>query len=296
MIRGKSKLRVIVLTHGYAESLIDNLLKLDGVEVVGVFIETEVNRRAFGLREKMRRSIRYDGYLATVMKGVRMLLGDNESTAGVTNQILENQQALGEFAGRLNVPAYFLSNYHTDESVALMRATEADLGVIWGTNILKESVFNIPRLGSINIHQGLAPYYRGGPSVFWELYNGEPEVGITVHFVEPTVDTGKILAQKTLPLNYDFSYGLNYDAFITEYRARMRSHCTQLMTDAVRMIGDGTAQPRLQDISLGTRYRLPIKREKDEMRRRLRQRWREMDSHSRIGPRPHSQTGTNVSQ
>lgn len=63
------KLRVIVLTHGDSESLLRNLLKLDNVEVAGVFIETEAHRRVYGLREKLRRSIRYEGYVATAMKG-----------------------------------------------------------------------------------------------------------------------------------------------------------------------------------------------------------------------------------
>ncbi len=81
-------------------------------------------------------------------------------------------------------------------------------------NIIKESVFSIPRFGSINIHQGLAPIYRGGPTVFWELFNGENEIGITVHFVAPKVDTGDIILQKTLPLEYDFSrYELNFENF-----------------------------------------------------------------------------------
>ena len=61
---------------------------------------------------------------------------------------------------------YFLPNYQAEEAMGLMRAAEADLGIVWGTNILKECVFRIPRLGSINIHQGLTPYYRGGPPVF----------------------------------------------------------------------------------------------------------------------------------
>jgi len=296
MSSNNKKLRVIVLTHGDAESLLRNLLKIDSVEVAGVFIETEVNRRVYGLREKLRRSIRYEGYVATAMKGLRLLARRDSSSADGGDQIIEKQRALGEFAGSLGMSAHFLSNYHTEESIALMRAAEADLGIVCGTNILKESVFKIPRLGSINIHQGLAPYYRGGPPVFWELYNGEREVGVTVHFVEPKVDTGEIILQETLPLVYDYSYGLNFEAFIAEYRVRLIEHCVRLMTNAVRMIADGTAQPRLQDISLGTRYRLPIKSEKDELRRRLRKRRRERGALTNFSPQTHPKTARNVSR
>ncbi|MGH9939570.1 MAG: formyltransferase family protein [Blastocatellia bacterium] len=291
-----SKLRVIVLTHGDAESLLLNLLKIDGVEIAGVFIETEVNRRVYGLREKLRRSIRYEGCAATVMKGLRLLAGRNGSSADAADQIRGNQRALGELAGSLGVPAHFLPNYHAEESIALMRAAEADLGIVCGTNILKESVFKIPRLGSINIHQGLAPYYRGGPPVFWELYNGEREVGVTVHFVEPKVDTGGIIVQETLPLVYDYSHGLDYEAFIAEYRARMMDHCVRLMVGAVSMIANGAARTRPQDVSLGTRYRLPTKREKDELRRRLRWRRREIAALPDFAPQAHSQAARNVSR
>jgi folate-dependent phosphoribosylglycinamide formyltransferase PurN len=266
------KLRVIVLTHGDAESLVRNLLKLDNLEVAGVFVETEVNRRVYSLREKLRRSIRYEGYAATAVKGLRALAGRGGPGRGATDQIRQSQQSLGRFAEDLGVSVHFLSNYHTEEAMGLMRAAEADLGVVWGTNILKECVFRIPRLGSINIHQGLAPYYRGGPPVFWELYNGEREIGVTVHFVESKVDTGEIIVQETLPLVYDYSYGLNYEAFIADYRSLMMGHCVRLMVNAVTMIANGVAKPRPQNSDLGTRYRLPVKREKDELRRRLRMR------------------------
>jgi folate-dependent phosphoribosylglycinamide formyltransferase PurN len=252
--------------------LLGNLLKIEDVEVAGIFVETEVNRRAYGRREKLRRSIRYDGYAATAIKGLRMLAGRGNPGRDATDRIRESQQSLGRFAGALGVTIHFLSNYHTEEAMGLMRALESDLGIVWGTNILKESVFRIPRLGSINIHQGLAPYYRGGPPVFWELYNGEREVGVTVHFVESKVDTGEIILQETLPLIYDYSYGLDYEAFIADYRARMRDHCVRLMVNAAAMIANGAARPRPQNINLGTRYRLPVKHEKDELRRRLRMR------------------------
>jgi folate-dependent phosphoribosylglycinamide formyltransferase PurN len=269
---GDKKLRIIVLTHGGAESLLENLLKLDNAEVAGVFVETGAPRREYGLRDKVRRSIRYDGYATTAMRGLRMLARRDGSRRDATDRIRRSQQALGRFAGDTGVPVHFLSNYHTEEATELMRAAEADLGVVWGTNILKECVFRIPRLGSINIHQGLAPYYRGGPPVFWELYNGEREIGVTAHFVDSKFDAGEIIVQETLPLIYDYSYGLNYEAFIADYRAQMTDHCVRLMVSAATMIADGVARPRPQNINLGRRYPPPVKYEKDELRRRLRKR------------------------
>jgi folate-dependent phosphoribosylglycinamide formyltransferase PurN len=265
----KNKLRLIVLTHGGIETALKRLLALDCAEVAGVFIETDTVRRV-GWREKIRRSVRYDGYAATLMKLARPLLRSRGADATVA--VASSRDSLRAVAEAHGVPVHFVNNYHSPEAIALMREADADLGVVLGTNILKESVFKIPRLGSINVHQGLAPYYRGCPAVFWELFNDEREVGLTVHFVETKVDTGKIVMQETVPLEYDFSYGEDFDAFIDDYRKRLVGRCAQLVADAVQALAEGTAVLREQDISLGKRYRLPVKGEKDEMRRRLRAR------------------------
>ena len=267
----KKELRLILLTHGGVEIAFQRLLALDCAKVVGIFIETDTRRRV-GLREKVKRSIRYDGYTATVAKFARTLLGKRASDDA--SAVESSRDSLREIAEAHNVPIHFVSNYHSEDSIALMRAADADLGVILGTNILKASVFKIPRFGSINVHQGLAPYYRGCPAVFWELFNGEREVGLTVHYVESKVDTGEIVLQQTVPLEYDYSFGTDFDAFIASYREGLIGRCAQLVADAVRAIAEGTALPRSQDTSLGKRYRLPVKKEKDELRRRLRERRR----------------------
>ncbi|HEX5736715.1 MAG TPA: formyltransferase family protein [Blastocatellia bacterium] len=265
----EKKLRVVLLTHGGCEKALERLLALDAVEVAGVFIETDVIRRC-GLREKMRRSIRYDGYWATAGKLTAKLAGFRRSQEA--ESLEQGRDAVRKLAEDHNVPVHSVADFHSESSLALLRAAKADLGVVLGTNILKESVFKTPRLGSINLHQGLAPYYRGCPAVFWELFNGEREVGLTVHFVESKVDTGEIILQRVVPLEYDYSYGMDFDRFINDYRAGLVGRCAQLVADAVKAIAEGTASPRPQDTSLGKRYRLPVKKEKDEMRRRLRQR------------------------
>lgn len=266
------KLRVIVLTHGGAEKAVEHLLALDNVEVSGVFIETETERRR-SLREKVERAIRYDGYRATagkvIRKAARKLAGKLAPAARKGPVAPGRYERLCEIARAEGVPVQFVASYHSPQAAEAMRAAEADLGVVLGTNILKESVFNIPRLGSINLHQGLAPFYRGGPPVFWELFNGESEVGLTVHFVASKVDTGEIVLQETVPLAYDYSYGLDFESFIEDYRKQLADRSASLVAEAARQIADGTCVTRPQDTSLGKRYRLPVKKEKDELRRRL---------------------------
>lgn len=266
------KLKIIVLTHGVANRLLELLSALETVEIAGVFLETSTTPQR-SLKQRIERSILYDGYWETVRKFGAKFLGRETGGAEDAKTITGRQGELEKFAAEANIPFFKVENFHHAATLDLIRQTNAELGILYGTNIIKESVFSIPGLGSINLHQGLAPFYRGGPTVFWELFNGEREVGITVHFVAAKVDTGDIILQKTVPLEYDFSrYGLDYQSFLRDYRASLTEPSMQMVAEAVRLISEGSERRTKQDTSLGKRYRLPVKSEKDALLRLLRKR------------------------
>jgi len=258
-------MRVVVLTHGGADLVIDRLARLQGVDVAAVVMERTVggDRSPF---EKLKRSLKYDGVRETLMKFIRR---QNQSKTRPVP--VDQTQSKAKEHG---IPIFEVDNYHSQASIELARSFNADLGVIFGTNIIKESVFAIPRQGSINLHQGLAPYYRGGPPIFWELFNDEKEIGLTVHFVASTVDTGDIVMQRKVPLEYDLTRGLDFESFIAEFRTGLRDASADILSEAVAAIAAGSHQRIPQDTSLGKRYRLPTKREKDELRKRLKDRIR----------------------
>lgn len=268
-VASTSPFRVILLTHGGAEEVLLRL-SFPEVEVVGIFVETEIDPQR-GWVEKFKRSIRYDGYRVTASKLLKKAFFSGRESDDVRS-VRQGRNALERIAGEREIPFHLVANYHSQEAIGLMKACNADLGVIYGTNIIKESVFKIPRMGSINLHQGLAPYYRGGPPIFWELYNGESEVGLTVHFVEAKVDSGAIILQQTVELNYDYAYETDYELFIEAFSQHLRPRCADLVANAVRSIALGTAVPKNQDTTIGTRYRLPLKAQKDELRSRLKER------------------------
>lgn len=270
-----NKLKVIVLTHGGVNRVLEFLSELENIEIKGIYLEEQTAPQR-SLKDKLKRSIKYDGFWETAKKFSAKLLGGKTSGEEETKSVEDQQREVDEFARNLEIPFYRVENYHSEDSIKLLREAEADLGIIYGTNIIKESVFSIPKMGSINLHQGFAPIYRGGPTVFWELFNDEKELGITVHFVAAKVDTGDIILQKTFPLEYDFAkYGLDYDGFLADYRANLKEPSARLIAEAVNLIAEGKEKRLKQDITLGKRYRLPIKAEKDEMKRRLQKRLNE---------------------
>ncbi len=270
----QAKLKVFMLTHGGSERLLELLSGSDLVEIVGVYVE-KARQPKKTFRQRFERSIKYDGYSETFKKLAAKVFGGETEGAEDLKSVQDKQLELDRTAGKLGIPLFHVDNYHSEETKNKLKNLDADLGILYGTNIIGKAVFEIPRMGSINIHQGLAPMYRGGPTVFWELFNAEKEVGITVHFVAPKVDTGDLILQKTIPLEYDFGkYGLDYESFLSDFRSTLIEPSTQMMAEAIEQIAQGTEQRTTQDTTLGKRYRLPVKREKDELVKILKERFR----------------------
>ena len=72
------------------------------------------------------------------------------------------------------------------------------------TKVLPQEIIYLPKLGTINVHPGLLPNYRGAHPINWALINGEKQTGITIHYVDEKVDTGAIIIQKKIPIyGYD---------------------------------------------------------------------------------------------
>lgn len=268
----QEKLKVFILSHGGSERLLELLSASDLVEVLGVYVEkARVPKRTF--RQKIERSIKYDGYVETFNKLKSKFFGSETDGEEELKSAQAKQQKLDATAEKLEIPLFHVDNYHSPETKRTLRNLNADLGILYGTNIIRKAVFQIPRLGSINIHQGLAPMYRGGPTVFWELFNDEQEIGITVHFVAPKVDTGDLILQKTLPLQYDFEkYDLDYERFLNDFRGTLTEPSSVMMAEAIEQIAKGAEKRTKQDTTIGKRYRIPTKREKDDLVRILKQR------------------------
>jgi peptidoglycan/xylan/chitin deacetylase (PgdA/CDA1 family) len=91
---------------------------------------------------------------------------------------------------------------HSDRAFEFVRRLNADLGLVFGTGILKPALFKIPKQGSINIHKRKVPDYRGGGAVgLWELLDGQKEIGVTVHRVETKVDVGAVVRSTLIPID-----------------------------------------------------------------------------------------------
>jgi methionyl-tRNA formyltransferase len=142
----------------------------------------------------------------------------------------------------------------------LIREFKPDLGVALAAPILKPLLFEIPRLGTINLHKGKLPYYRGMPPAFWELYYDEKEVGCTVHRVERGLDTGAILIEQTL--------ARKPHSTVRSMQLALDEIGVQLICEAVRLLQSGSATWKPQCGS-GHTHRRPTLKQEARLRQRL---------------------------
>lgn len=90
----------------------------------------------------------------------------------------------------------YTENIQSEDVLTQLTEAQPDLFVVYGTPILKKAILSIPKLGTINAHTSILPEYRGSRSEFFQCYNQEYDhVGVTFHFVDTGVDTGRILYQ-----------------------------------------------------------------------------------------------------
>ena len=114
------KLRVAILSHGGVERVLKQLCELESVEVVGVFVETEIDpRRSLG--EKIKRSILYDGYLETAKKILSKLTRREVGHQNEQHTVRDRQRELENLCAELNVPCFVVDSYHSARAVELLK-------------------------------------------------------------------------------------------------------------------------------------------------------------------------------
>lgn len=96
-----------------------------------------------------------------------------------------------------------------------LKALRADLQVVVAFRMLPEIVWNMPPMGTINVHASLLPKYRGAAPVNWAIINGEKETGVTTFKLVHEIDTGNILMQEKVPIGDNDTAGDLHDRLKT---------------------------------------------------------------------------------
>ena len=119
-----------------------------------------------------------------------------------------------------------------------LRLYNADLQIIVAFRMLPEQVWNMPRLGTFNLHASLLPNYRGAAPIHWAIINGERETGVTTFFLQHEIDTGDLLFQEKEAISESDTTGELYD--------RLMKKGAKLVVKTTRAIIDGAIHPQAQ--------------------------------------------------
>jgi methionyl-tRNA formyltransferase len=114
-----------------------------------------------------------------------------------------------------------------------LKALQADVFVVVAFRMLPEVVWNMPPLGSINLHGSLLPKYRGAAPINRAIMNGETETGVTIFFLQHEIDTGKVIARESMPIGPDTTAGELHDT--------MMHLGARVLVKSIDAIADGTA-------------------------------------------------------
>jgi glycosyltransferase involved in cell wall biosynthesis/folate-dependent phosphoribosylglycinamide formyltransferase PurN len=145
-----------------------------------------------------------------------------------------------------------VDDIHDPAVLEQIKALDPDLGLIYGGPILKPQLFTIPRYGTLGIHHGRLPDYRGKKTTFWALYHGEEFAGVTIQKVNEGIDTGQMVRAAQVPAR-----GRSYQRVEWE----LEELGLDRYMDAVLAVKEGTAVPQPIQGKKGRLFRDPKPRD-----------------------------------
>lgn len=122
--------------------------------------------------------------------------------------------------------------------LAELKSLQADLQIVVAFRMLPEVVWNMPPMGSVNLHGSLLPQYRGAAPINWAVINGEKETGVTTFKLKHEIDTGDILLQQSFPIGENDTAGEVHD--------KMKEIGAAVLVETVKGLAAGTLKEQQQ--------------------------------------------------
>lgn len=144
-----------------------------------------------------------------------------------------------DYAVSQNIPVLQPRNLKSPEFLEELRSYNANLQIVVAFRMLPVVVWDMPEIGTFNLHGSLLPQYRGAAPINWAIINGEKETGVTTFFLKHEIDTGNIIFQEKEIIEEDDTVGSLY--------VRLMERGAQLVLKTVRAIAEGDYPQLPQD-------------------------------------------------
>lgn len=152
------------------------------------------------------------------------------------------QSAVKKYAVEHNLKVLQPGKLKNPEFIEELRTLQADLQVVVAFRMLPEVVWNMPPMGSVNLHGSLLPQYRGAAPINWAVINGEKETGVTTFKLKHEIDTGDILLQERFTIGENDTAGEVHD--------KMKEIGAALLVKTVKGLADGSIKEMPQQSTM----------------------------------------------
>lgn len=149
-----------------------------------------------------------------------------------------NESAVKKYAVEKNILVLQPEKLRNESFINALQALKADLQIVVAFRMLPEIVWNMPPLGTINVHGSLLPQYRGAAPINWAVINGEKETGVTTFKLKHEIDTGDILLQSRMSISENETAGEIHD--------RMKNLGAELLVNTIKQLAAGTIKEQAQ--------------------------------------------------
>ena len=149
-----------------------------------------------------------------------------------------NESAVKKYAVEHNIPILQPLSLKDPEFLEALRAWKADLFVVVAFRMLPKVVWEMPKLGTFNLHAALLPQYRGAAPINWAVINGDKATGVTTFMIDEGMDTGKIMFREQCLIGPDENVGEVHD--------KLMEAGSRLVVQTVEAIIEGNADFRVQ--------------------------------------------------
>ena len=149
-----------------------------------------------------------------------------------------NESAVKKYAVEHNIPVLQPVSLKDPDFLEALKAWKADLFVVVAFRMLPKVVWEIPPMGTFNLHAALLPQYRGAAPINWAVINGDKATGVTTFMIDDGMDTGKIMYREQCLIGPDENVGEVHD--------KLMDMGARLVVQTVEAIFDGSVEFRVQ--------------------------------------------------
>ncbi|WP_264553592.1 methionyl-tRNA formyltransferase [Flavobacterium sp. N2038] len=191
------------------------------------------------------------GILDTILKNNYEVVGvitAADKPAGRGQKI--KYSAVKEYALANNLTLLQPTNLKDENFLAELKALNANLQIVVAFRMLPKVVWEMPSLGTFNLHASLLPNYRGAAPINWAIINGETKTGVTTFFIDDKIDTGAMILNSEIAIEPTENAGQLHD--------RLMNLGSTTVIDTLKVIENGNVTTTIQEDNedIKTAYKL----------------------------------------